>query len=101
MVRGRGSVSPSCETVIVIERAVDFERLRWMRCGTCSNEWHANAEWLNRFHQRDEAFPKCGTNCETEGRPDFWAAQDDPSHVDSKVRENVVVPHVNARELAR
>lgn len=71
----------------MIERAVDFERLRWMRCGTCSSEWHANAEWLDRFHQRDEACLNCGTNCESEKRPDFWASQDDPSHDDSKVRE--------------
>ncbi|MFC9335925.1 hypothetical protein [Arthrobacter sp. NPDC057009] len=69
----------------MIERAVDFERLRWMRCGTCSNEWRAHAEWLSRFHQGHERCPKCGTNCEAERRPDFWAAQDDPSHDDSTV----------------
>jgi hypothetical protein len=73
--------------VIVIERAVDFGRLRWMRCGTCGNEWHANAEWLDGFHQGREACLRCGTNCESEARPDFWAAEDDPSRDDSNVRE--------------
>ena len=58
-----------------------------MRCGTCDNEWHANAEWLERFHLGEDACPECGTNYEPLERPDFWAAQDDPSHDDSKVRE--------------
>ena len=58
-----------------------------MRCGTCSSEWNANAEWVNRFHQGDEACPKCGTSCEAEERPDFWVSKDEPSHDDSKVRE--------------
>jgi hypothetical protein len=71
----------------MIERAVDFERLRGMRCGTCSYEWRAIAEWLDRFNQGDEACPECGTNCEAQERPNFWAAQDDPSYDDSKVRE--------------
>ncbi|HET7415659.1 MAG TPA: hypothetical protein VFI97_08200 [Arthrobacter sp.] len=45
-----------------------------------------NAEWLDRFHQGDEACPECGTDCLVQKRPDYWAAQDDPSYDDSKVR---------------
>lgn len=71
----------------MIERAVDFERLRGMRCGSCSYVWHANAEWLDRFDRGDEACPACGTDCQVEERPNFWAEQDDPSYDDSKVRE--------------
>ncbi|MEN2744636.1 hypothetical protein [Sinomonas halotolerans] len=71
----------------MIERTVNFSRLRWMRCGTCSNEWQANDEWLERFHEGDEPCLKCGTNCESEERPDFWTAQDDPAHGDSVVRD--------------
>ncbi|MGO4237701.1 hypothetical protein [Pseudarthrobacter sp. YAF2] len=69
----------------MIERAVDFERLRWMRCGTCSNEWHINSEWLALFEQGAEACPNCGTDYEPLGRPDFWVSPDDPCHDDSAV----------------
>jgi hypothetical protein len=69
----------------MIEQAVDFERLRGMRCGSCRYEWKSDAEWLDRFHQGDEACPECGTDCQVEERPDFWAVQDDPSYDDSKV----------------
>lgn len=71
----------------MIELAVDFERLRGMRCGSCRYEWHAKAEWLGRFNQGDEACPECGTDCQVEERPNFWAARDDPSNDDSKVRD--------------
>ena len=70
----------------MIERVVDFNRLRGMRCGACKNEWQANAEWLDRFDQGYEACPECGTDCQAEERPNFWAAHDDPSYDDSKVR---------------
>lgn len=76
-----------CETDLVIERAVNFERLRRMRCGSCRHEWQANAEWLDRFHQGNEACPECGTDCQGEDRPDFCASQDDSSYDDSKVRD--------------
>jgi hypothetical protein len=71
----------------VIERAIDFERLRNMRCGSCRHEWHVDAEWLDRFDQGEESCPMCGTDCQVEGRPNFWAVRDDPSYDDSKVRE--------------
>lgn len=58
-----------------------------MRCGSCRYEWRASAEWLDRFNQGDEACPECGNDCQSEARPDFWAALDDPSFDDSKVRE--------------
>lgn len=76
-----------CEAGLVIERVVDFYRLRGMRCGSCRYEWHANAEWLDRFDLGEEACPKCGTDCQVEQRPNFWAVQDDPSYDDSKVRD--------------
>lgn len=71
----------------MIERAVNFDRLRGMHCGSCRHEWHANDEWLDRFHQGYETCPECGTDCQVEKRPDFWAARDDPSYDDSKVRD--------------
>jgi hypothetical protein len=42
---------------------------------------------LDRFNQGDEACPECGTDCQVEERPNFWAAHDDPSYDDSKVRD--------------
>ena len=80
-------VRGSCEAGLVIERVVDSKRLRGMRCGSCRYEWHANAEWLDRFDQGDEACPECGADCQVEERPNFWAVQDDPSYDDSKVRD--------------
>lgn len=58
-----------------------------MRCATCSNDWPVDAEWVNRFHQGHEVCPNCGSNCETEARPDFWAPKEDLSYDDSKVLE--------------
>jgi hypothetical protein len=69
------------------ERGVDFERFRCMRCGFCDHEWRVTSEWLDRFNQGDEGCPLCGTDCQVEKRPNFWAAQDDPSFDDSLVRK--------------
>lgn len=70
----------------MIERTVDFERLRYMRCGTCAREWEVDAEWLDRFDAGDEPCPQCGTDCTSENRPDFWVRPHDPVHDDSAVR---------------
>lgn len=69
------------------EKAVNFERLRRMRCGSCRHEWRVTAQWLDRFNQALEACPNCGTDCQGEDRPDFCAEPIDPSHDDSIVRE--------------
>ncbi|MBD0861322.1 hypothetical protein IA539_08860 [Gordonia sp. zg691] len=69
------------------ERPVDFERLRYMRCGTCTHEWEVDAEWLERFHTGDEPCPKCGTDCASENYPNFWVYPQDPAHDDDTVRE--------------
>lgn len=66
---------------------MDFNRPRRLRCGSCRHEWHANAEWLDRFHQGDEVCPSCGTDCQVPERPDFWVVQNDPLRNDTKVRE--------------
>lgn len=71
----------------MIERVVNFERLRGMRCGSCKYEWQVQDEWLDRFHQADEACPECRTDCQVEERPDFWVVQDDSSYEDSNVRD--------------
>lgn len=42
---------------------------------------------MDRFSQGDEGYPECGTDCQVEEWPDFWAAQDDPSYDDSNVRQ--------------
>ena len=57
-----------------------------MRCGSCSYEWKTNDEWLDRFNQGEETCPICGTDCQVEERPNFWAAQDDPSYDDTNVQ---------------
>lgn len=69
----------------MIERKVNFERLRGMRCGSCSYEWKTNDEWLDLFNQGEETCPSCGTDCQVEERPNFWAPQDDPSYDDTNV----------------
>lgn len=58
-----------------------------MRCGSCRRVWRVNAEWLNLFDQALESCPDCGTDCQSEDRPNFCAEQDDAAHDDSLVRE--------------
>ena len=58
-----------------------------MRCGSCRHEWNVNAEWLARFDRALEFCPNCGTDCQSEDRPNFCAGQDDAAHDDSLVRE--------------
>lgn len=70
----------------MIERAVIFDRLRRMRCGSCGCEWDVNANWLHQFDQGDEECPNCGTDCQVENRPDFWVPPDDPLFEDALVR---------------
>ncbi|WP_454165390.1 hypothetical protein [Gordonia iterans] len=70
----------------MIERSINFERLRYMRCGTCSHEWEVCAEWLDRFNTRNESCPVCGTDCTSEHRPNFWVRPQDPVYDDSTVR---------------
>lgn len=70
----------------MIENAIDFERLRSMRCGSCQDSWQVDAEWLDRFDRGLEACPSCRTDCQSTDRPNFWVAQDDPAHDDDTVR---------------
>jgi len=76
-----------CESRVVIERTIDFNRLRHMRCGACSNEWPVDAVWLNGFDQGEEPCPECGTDCMSEDRPHFWTPQGDPAYDDSAIRD--------------
>mgnify|MGYP003377958851 CR=1 FL=1 len=59
-----------------------------MRCGTCRHEWHVTAEWLEQFDQALEGCPVCGTDCRSDGRPDFWAEPESRWHDDTAVRES-------------
>lgn len=68
------------------EQSIDFNRLRYMRCGMCSNEWEVDAEWLERFDTGDEPCPTCGTKCTSENYPNFWVRPQDPAHDDDTVR---------------
>ncbi|WP_066903899.1 hypothetical protein [Millisia brevis] len=68
------------------ERPVDFDRLRYMRCWTCAHEWEVDAAWLARFDTGDEPCPKCGTDCTSEHRPDFWVRPQNPARYDDTVR---------------
>lgn len=70
----------------MMERPIDFERLRYMRCGTCSHEWGVDAEWLDRFDDSDESCPECGTDGTSEHYPTFWVRPQDPAHDDDAVR---------------
>ena len=56
-----------------------------MRCGTCRHEWHVTAEWLEQFDQALEGCPVCGTDCRSDGRPDFWAEPESRWHDDTAV----------------
>lgn len=80
------AVSRGCDAGLVSERAVNFERLRRMRCGSCSHEWRVSGEWLERFDQARESCPACGTDCQGEDRPDFCAEPNDPAQDDSAAR---------------
>lgn len=80
------TVRCSCDSGTVIERPINFERPRRLRCGSCRHEWRVTPEWLDRFNQALEACPVCGTDCQSEDRPDFCAEPEDPSHDDSAVR---------------
>ena len=57
-----------------------------MRCGSCRHEWLVTAEWLELFSQALAACPNCGTDCQSENRPNFCVAPDDPMHDDDAVR---------------
>ena len=35
----------------MIERPINFERPRRLRCGSCRHEWRVTPEWLDRFNQ--------------------------------------------------
>lgn len=83
---GAATVGGSCEPERVIERPINFERPRWMRCGSCRYEWLVTAEWLDRFNQALVACTVCNTDCRGEDRPDFCADPEDPVHNDSAVR---------------
>ena len=62
-----------------MERAVDFDRDRRMRCGACAEEWTVDLPWLERWTQGDEACPACGTTCEAEHAARFTVRADDPA----------------------
>lgn len=70
----------------MIERSVNFERPRRLRCGSCRHEWRVTAEWLDRFNQALVGCPVCNTDCRGEDRPAFCADPEDPVHSDSAVR---------------
>ncbi|HET7477105.1 MAG TPA: hypothetical protein VFJ97_13920 [Dermatophilaceae bacterium] len=70
----------------MIERSINFERPRRLRCRSCRHKWLVTAEWLDRFNQALVACPVCNTDCRGEDRPDFCADPEDPVHNDSAVR---------------
>jgi hypothetical protein len=72
---------------LVIERAINFERRRRMRCGSCRHEWLVTAEWLARFNQALVGCPTCDTDCRGEDRPDFCEDPDEPMRDDAAVRD--------------
>lgn len=81
----------------MIERAINFERLRRMRCGSCRHEWLVTAEWLDRFDQALVGCPNCDTDCRGEDRPDFCVDPDEPMRDDAALR-NVYWYHSSTHE---
>lgn len=70
----------------MIERDVDFDRMRSMRCGTCWHEWKVDDAWVHRFDGGGEACPHCGTGCTSPARPDYWVDPADPLADDAAVK---------------
>lgn len=91
------TVGGSCECCCVIEREIDFARLRRMRCGSCRHEWLVSAEWLDRVNQALVGCPSCGADCQGEDRPDFCVGPDEPLRDDVAVR-NVYWYHSSTHE---
>src|SRR4051812_22783462 len=62
-----------------MEREVDFNRDRLMRCPQCGSEWTVDLAWVERWYQADEACPGCGTTSEAENAAQFAVHADDPA----------------------
>lgn len=70
----------------VIERSIDFERSRWMRCGACSHAWIVSSDWLSEVEHAVDACPVCGADRSSDGGAEFCTDPEDPVHDDSAVR---------------
>src|SRR5690625_2930700 len=70
-----------------MDRLIDFNRSRMMRCGSCDLVFEVDWSWLERWGQSNETCPQCGTNCESEAcaRPHPYG--DDPVLDDGALRE--------------
>ena len=70
-----------------MERPVNFDRDRLLRCGECRHEWLAGLDWLERWDCSQEACPNCGTNCESETGARVTVDLDEPALDDNLVHQ--------------
>ncbi len=71
--------------LVTMDRPVNFDRERLMRCGECGHEWLVDLDWLERWDCTQEACPTCGTNCESETGARVTVDRDDPALDDNVV----------------
>src|SRR3954469_11376353 len=62
-----------------MERAIDFNRDRFMRCRQCGDEWTVDLAWIERWYEGDEACARCGTTCEADNAAQFALHADEPA----------------------
>jgi hypothetical protein len=70
-----------------MERPIDFSRDRRMLCGICAHQWLIDLEWIDRWNQRREVCPGCGTTCEHENAPRVTVDPDDLALDDDKIAQ--------------
>lgn len=54
----------------VMERQINFLRLRHMLCGSCDHQFVVDLEWIERWEQGCERCPGCGLTCEYKDSPE-------------------------------
>jgi hypothetical protein len=72
--------------MLAMERDIDFDRDRLMRCGHCGHEFVADLEWIGRWEQGHEQCPGCGVDCQEEDAPGVFADPTDPVLDDAYAR---------------
>lgn len=63
----------------MIERSIDFSRLRRMRCGRCGHETEVSDQWIHSWEQGQQRCAQCGIDCTEEDRADYVAHPADPA----------------------
>ncbi|MEK6311551.1 MAG: hypothetical protein V4737_13320 [Curtobacterium sp.] len=69
-----------------MDREIDFDHNRHMRCGRCAREFVVDLEWLDRWERGNEHCPGCGVDCQEEDAPRVIADPTDPVLDDAYAR---------------